>query len=498
MKEKNDKQAPRPPVVVIMGHIDHGKSTLLDYIRKTNVTEKEEGGITQHIRAYEAEVDSGGEKRKITFLDTPGHEAFCSIRERGARIADIAVLIVSAEDGVKPQTIEALKCIATDATPYIVAINKIDKPGANIDKVKQSLAENEVFVEGWGGNIPFTAISAKTGENVPELLELILLQSDIENFKGDHSLPAQGFVVESSMNPNTGASATLLIKNGTLQKSSFVATHGAYAPVRKIENFKGENISEATFSSPVKITGWNNIPVVGKEFKAFKSKEDALKFANYKESETISKNQENEVEGKAFLTLVIKADASGSLEAIEHELQKLGSEKIGIKIVSKGIGSITEKDIKTASIKKSLAIGFNVGADKSAEALALRDNSPIKIFGVIYELLDYIKEQLEEATPITSEEVIVGTAKVLKTFSKNKDKQVIGGKMEEGEIKYGNAVKIFRREVHIGDGRVKEVQTRKIKTGSVKEGDEFGMMVESKMEIAEGDILKAVEMVKQK
>ena len=280
MKEKNENQKNRPPVVAIMGHIDHGKSTLLDYIRKTNITAKEAGGITQHISAYEAECEVDGDKRKITFLDTPGHEAFCSVRERGAKIADIAVLVVSAEDGVKPQTIEIIKCVIEDEMPFIVALNKIDRPGANVDKVKQDLAEHNVLVEGWGGSVPIASISAKTGQGVPELLELIVLQADIEEFKGDPTLPAEGFVVESNLNPKQGISATLIIKNGSLEIGAFVATEGAYAPIRAIENYKGENIKKASFSSPVVIIGWNTQPKVGSIFKTFLKKDDALEFAS--------------------------------------------------------------------------------------------------------------------------------------------------------------------------------------------------------------------------
>lgn len=497
MKEKTNNLAPRPPVVVMMGHIDHGKSTLLDYIRKTNVTEKEEGGITQHISAYEAECEISGQKKKITFLDTPGHEAFCSIRERGARVADIAVLVVSAEDGVKPQTIEALKCINKDNMPFIVALNKIDKAGTNQDKIKQNLAENEILVEGWGGSVPIVPVSGKTGENVPELLEIIALQSDIEELEGDPTLPAEGFVIESNLNPKQGISATVIIKNGTLKKGSFAATSGAYVPVRAIENFKGVNVDEASFSSPVKIVGWNSMPAVGKPFKTFSSKEEAIAFAETPDESSMKEISNVATDGQIFLPIVIKADTSGSLEAVEHELQKLGNEKIMVKMIGKGIGAITERDIKTANVKKSLVLGFNVDADKSAEALILRDNIEVKTFRVIYELIDYVKEKIKAETPVLKVEVMTGSAKIIRTFSKNKDKQVLGGRVEEGEVKSGETVKIFRREALVGEGKIKELQIQKIKTGAVKEGEEFGMMVEAKIELVPGDILKVISLVRQ-
>lgn len=497
VKEKYNNLIPRPPVVVMMGHIDHGKSTLLDYIRKTNATEKEEGGITQHLSAYEAECDILGQKRKITFLDTPGHEAFCSIRERGARIADIAVLVISVDDGVKPQTIEALKCISKDAMPFIIALTKIDKAGANIDKIKQNLAENGVLVEGWGGTVPVVPVSGKTGENVSELLEIIALQSDIEDLKGDPSIPGQGFVIESNLNPKQGISATIIIKNGTVKTGSFVATEEAYAPIRAIENFKGENVNEASFSSPIKITGWNTMPTVGKQFKILPSKEEAILFTKMARDQSTGEIPNIIPNGCVFLTLVIKADTSGSLEAIEHELRKLGNEKIMVKIISKGIGSIIEKDIKTASLKKSLILGFNVSVDKSIVMLALRDNTEIKTFKIIYELIDYVKEKIKTETPVLKVEVMTGSAKILRTFSKNKDKQVIGGRIEEGEIKSGGMVKISRRDAFIGDGKIKEIQIQKIKINVAKEREEFGMMIESKIELIEGDILKAISLVKE-
>ncbi|MFH0804060.1 MAG: translation initiation factor IF-2 [Candidatus Zambryskibacteria bacterium] len=496
-KTKETGRKERPPVVVVMGHIDHGKSTLLDYIRKTNTTEKEAGGITQYISAYEVEVETASQKRKITFLDTPGHEAFCSMRERGADVADIAVLVVSAEDGVKPQTIEALSCITKSAMPFIVAISKIDRPGANLDKTKQNLAENEILVEGWGGTVPVVAVSGKTGEGVSDLLEMITLQSDIEELTGDPSAPAEGFVIESDLNPKQGISAILVIKNGSLKIGSFVATPGAYAPVRAMENYKGDSLLLASFSSPVRIVGWNAGPMVGSQFKTFSKKEEAMEFATKNINLKMVGEQKNISGNGAFLEIVIKTDTFGSLNAVEHELQKLGNEKIAVKIISKGIGTITEKDLKTANIKNSLVLGFNVGADKSAEMLALRNGTEIKTYKIIYELVDCVKEKIKENTPVEMVKTVTGSARILRVFSKNRDKQVLGGRLEEGEIKSGNIVEILRRDSVIGNGKIKELQIQKIKTDAVKEGQEFGMMIESKIELAPGDILKAMAMIRQ-
>jgi len=494
-KQEKTNEVARPPIVSVMGHIDHGKSTLLDYIRKTNTTDREAGGITQRVSAYEVEKEISGQKRKITFMDTPGHEAFCSIREHSTDVSDIAVLVVSAEDGVKNQTIEALNCIKKNNTPFIVAINKIDATGANVDKVKQDLAENEILVEGWGGTIPVVAISAKTGAGIPELLEMIILQSDLEELKGDPFALAEGSVIESDLNPKQGISSTLIIKNGSLKVGQFMASQGTFTPIRAIENYKGEKIKEASFSSPIRIVGWSAQPNIGNHFKTFLKKEEAIKFASEsigQETKAIQNNHDG-----AVLGVVIKTDTFGSLDAVEHELQKLGNEKICVKIISKGIGTITEKDLKTANIKNSLVLGFNVKIDKNAEILALRDNIETKTYKIIYELVDYVKEKIEEATPIETVETITGSAKLLRIFNKNKDKQVVGGRVEEGEIKHGAVVQIFRREALLGEGKIKELQIQKIKADTAQEGQEFGIMIESKIELAQGDTIKVTSFVKQ-
>ncbi|HJL55587.1 MAG TPA: GTP-binding protein, partial [Candidatus Paceibacterota bacterium] len=267
-KEKTDKKIVRPPVIVVMGHIDHGKSALLDYIRKTNIVESEHGGITQHLSAYEVTH----KERKITFLDTPGHEAFKKMRFRGAEVADIAVLVVSAEEGVKAQTLEALKSIRENKIPFIVAINKIDKPSADVEKTKQNILENEIYLEGLGGNVPFTPISAKTGEGIPELLDMMLLVADLEELSGNSEGQASGIVIESHLDQKKGISTTLIIKDGILKIGSFIVAGDALSPVRIMEDFHGEQIKEAVFSSPVKVVGFSKIPVVGSSFETFKSK----------------------------------------------------------------------------------------------------------------------------------------------------------------------------------------------------------------------------------
>jgi translation initiation factor IF-2 len=504
---QNEKIVPRPPIVVIMGHIDHGKSTLLDYIRNTSTTLKEAGGITQHISAYEADASPKdnasspeNEKRKITFLDTPGHEAFRSVRKSGSKVADIAVLVVSAEDGVKPQTIEALECIREDKIPFIVAINKIDKPNANIDKTKQELAEKEVLVEGWGGQVPVVNISAKTGEGVNDLLETILLQGDLEELSSNAGEPASGYVLESNLDMKKGISATLVVKNGTLTKGMYVAANGAITPIRSIVDFTGKSIDSASLSKPVSIMGWNKVPETGAKFISFTSKPLAEKAVQAYEDEKNSRQKDVSVSTAAssakLLPIVIKSDVLGSLQAVEQELAKLGNDRIALKVISSGLGPVNESDVSlTISSPGALIVGFHVKVDNAARDLALRQNIEPKTFDIIYELIDWVREILKERTPKEEIEEITGTAKIIRVFSANRTKQIIGGTVETGEILADEVVKIIRRDAEIGEGKIKELQSKKVKTGTVTEGSEFGMMIDSKTEIVAGDRLQAYKKV---
>ena len=364
---QNNSLSPRPPVVCIMGHVDHGKSTLLQFVKKINITDSEAGGITQKIGAYEIEhTKENGEKRAITFLDTPGHEAFKAIRARGASVADIAILLVSAEDGVKPQTIDAYKCITGAKIPYLVAINKIDKPGADIEKTKQSLAENEIYLEGYGGDIPWSAISAKTGEGVPAMLEIIDLLAEISEIKGDETTSAEGFIIESHLDQRRGPAGSLIVKNGTLKKGDFLVSGEAMAPVRIMEDDKGKNVDIAIMGKPIRITGWSQIPEAGLPFQVTKTKKEAE--AIIEKNKLEGRNAKGLVksipidatEGTITIPIIIKADATGTIDAILHELKKLQSEKTKLRLISQGIGEISETDAKTAeSVPGTVIIGFN-------------------------------------------------------------------------------------------------------------------------------------------
>lgn len=489
----------RPPVVVIMGHIDHGKSTLLDYIRKTNIVKGEAGGITQHLGAYEVPHAKG----KITFLDTPGHEAFSGIRERGTRVADIAILVVSAEDGVKPQTLEALKCILTEKIPYIVAINKIDKPGANVEVTKQSLAENEVYVEGYGGDIPVVPISALKGDGIPELLDMIMLVSDIADLKANPNVNAEGAIIESYRDNKKGISATLLIKNGTIESGMYVVAEDAMSPVRILEDYQGKSIKKASFSSPVKVIGFNKIPKVGASFITTNDKKEAEKMAlDYglkNDSNKSNSTRRDERDTNVVIPLIIKADVIGSLEGIKHELAKIKNDKVKIKIVSESIGDVNENDIKsTQGDPNIIIVAFNTKPDPKTQTLIERSNVQIKTFDIIYNLVNYVKEIVLSKVPKEYMDEASGTAKILAIFNKNKDKQILGGKVQTGSIKVGSEVKIIRRESEIGRGKIKELQQTKLRTDEVNEGFEFGCMIESKIEIALGDKIQGFITVEKK
>lgn len=497
-EKKETTKVERPPIITIMGHVDHGKSTLLDYIRKTSIVETEAGGITQCLSAYEVHhKDKDGEEKRITFIDTPGHAAFSQMRSRGASVADIAILVVSAEDGVKQQTKEAFASIKESGIPYIVAINKIDLPGANVEMTKQNLAENNIFVEGYGGDVPFVPISAKTGEGVDELLDMMLLVAEMEGLEGDENTNAAGVIIESHLNPKKGISATVIIKNGVLKSGMYVVAENSMSPVRIFENFLGKSIKEARFSSPVRITGWSTLPTVGSEFTSHSSKKEAeaqLKTSIEKAENTDSNNVKETFpeEDSLVVPVVIKADVAGMVEVIEKEIDKIHYDNIIIKIIGTGAGDIAENDIKLAAgAKNPIILGFNVKADSRAKELAERMDVTIELFDIIYKLTEWLDEETKKRAPKVLVEETVGKAKIMKVFSKTKNKQVVGGKVLEGVLKTKAAVKIIRRENEIGKGEIIGLQQAKSSTETVGEGNEFGTMIESTTEIAPGDIVEA-------
>lgn len=495
IEKTNEKK--RPPVVVVMGHVDHGKSTLLDYIRKTNIVDKEAGGITQHINAYEVLAkDDKGENRLITFLDTPGHEAFSKMRTRGAVASDIAILVVSAEDSVKAQTIEAYNTIIESNIPYIVAINKIDRPNANIEKTKMDLVEKGIYLEGLGGDIPFVPISAKEGTGIDELLSMIILVSDLQGFTGDPSINATGVIIESKCDPKRGIGATCIIKDGTLKTGMFVATGTSIVNTRMLQNFKGQPIKEATFSSPIYLVGFESVPEVGSIFQSFDTKKEAESYVeNIKngKNENQTDNKQNSSSGK-IIPIIIKTDVTGTIEAIEKEINKLNTDEISFKIISKGVGAINESDLKMGNVnKESIIVGFNTKIDTGARDLNESLKVTVETFDIIYKLIDWLKELIENRRPRQEVVEVIGSLKALKTFGSTKGKHIVGGKVVTGRISLGSKIRIMRRDFEIGTGKIVELQINKIKTKEIQEGSECGLQVETKIEIASGDVLEAFE-----
>lgn len=499
VKEQN---ITRPPVVAVMGHIDHGKSSLLDYIRKTNTTDKEAGGITQRMSAYKvSKTNSEGKESTITILDTPGHEAFGALRARGAKVADIAILVVAGDEGVKPQTLEAFKCITDAGLPFIIAINKMDKPNANLERTKQVLAENGIYVEGWGGDVPFVPVSALKGDGIPELLDMILLLAEITDLKTTISEPAVGVVIEAQNSKTKGVGATLIIKHGTLKSGMFVVAGDSIAPTRIFEDFQGKKIESALPSDPVRITGFDKIPPVGETIVAVATKKEAEalvvlnnEFAKKIDSAiTIGKDN-----APVSLPIIIKASSTDVIEAIIHEMRKIQNERVSLKVVSTGIGFVSENDVKLATTKlDSVILGFDTKIDNSAKNLAERDSVNIQTFDIIYKLTEWLEEYMKTKTPKMKAEEIHGKAKILKCFSKTKGKQVLGARVEEGLISLNDEVRIIRRDTEIGKGRIRELQQSKTSAKEVREGLECGTMIESKIEIAPGDKIESFSIVEK-
>jgi translation initiation factor IF-2 len=486
----------RQPVIAVLGHVDHGKSSLLDYIRKSNVVDGEAGGITQRISAYEVEhKQADGTLKAITFLDTPGHAAFQSMRERGVEIADIAILIVSAEDGVKAQTLEAWKTIDAHKLPYIVAINKIDKPGADVQKTKNSLVENGIYIEGYGGDIPCVEISAKKGTGIDLLLETLLLVVEMNGLTANLKTEASGYVLESFVDQKRGISATLIIKDGTLAGSGAILAGSALSPIRIIENFAGKTIKNPHAGQPIKVTGFDEVPESGMTFISSEDKKMMEKLQADARQNTKKSVLDPHIyrNAKVVIPVVIKADSLGTLDAVKLELKKRETDDIKIKIIAEGVGNISEGDIMLASSdEKTVILGFAVKLEAKARDQADRFNITPQLFDIIYKLSEWFDTLVEDRLPFEEKETILGTLKILRTFSSQKDKHVIGGRVETGKIENGALVRIIRRGVELGRGRIVELQSQKLKTSVVMEGNECGLMIESKVEMIPSDIVEAI------
>ncbi|TSC83462.1 MAG: translation initiation factor IF-2 [Parcubacteria group bacterium Gr01-1014_17] len=492
----------RQPVVAIVGHVDHGKSTLLDYIRKTNVAEKEAGGITQRIGAYEVlHKTTEGKERRLSFIDTPGHEAFGGSRGRAVGAADVAILAVASDEGAKPQTLESIKILQKHNIPFVVAFTKADKPNADAERAKQSLAEHELYVEGYGGAVPSAGVSAKTGAGVSELLDLVLLLADMHGAPCDSTQTAKGVVIEAERGSAKGISATLVVKNGTVRKGQALVAGKALSIIRTLEDYSGKPIAEAGCGRIARVGGWSELPSAGDAFRAYENKKEAEKSLkihtasgerNPKKSE-----KQNEVNAtRVVVPLVVKADTAGSIEAIKHELAKLQSEKIEMKIIGAGLGDIGEGDLRLAgSACDAVLVGFNVGADSAAERHAKATGTKIHLFDIIYRLSDFITEIAKARTPKEKREEVAGQARIVKIFSEEKSTQVVGGKVLEGVLALGDEFRIVRRGERIGTGRTKELQKFKEKIREAAVGTEFGALTASTFPLAVGDTIEVVRIV---
>lgn len=483
-KETKKNTLGRAPVVTIMGHVDHGKTTLLDYIRKTKVAEREHGGITQHISSYQVPVDH----QKITFIDTPGHEAFSAMRARGANVTDIAILVVAADDGVMPQTKESISHIKAADIPMVVAINKMDLPGANVDRVKKGLAENGVAVEGYGGDVVTVPISAKTGEGIDNLLEMITLVAEMAELKDESKEPFEAVVIESSMDKFRGPVATILVKKGKIAVGEAVKTSNISGKARALIDSNGQSIKEASISMPVQILGLEKVPAVG-DILAQGGKGDIV----IVEEEAVAKKTalEKLAEPKTTeINLVIKADVAGSLEAICAALGNLGDSEHKINIIHKETGEVSESDVLLAASTKAIIIGFNVKVSKAAEKLSDEEKVMIRNFNIIYQLLDELKEGLEMLVNAKKEQVL-GKGNVIQVFDTSYGR-VAGTKVTEGRLNKSDRINLYRDEDKITSAKIKSIRHLQEEINTAKEGIECGVLLEGKAEVAVGDIIVAI------
>ncbi len=480
----------RPPVVVVLGHVDHGKSSILEAIKDLKILERESGGITQHIGAYEIEHSSAssGQASKITFIDTPGHEAFSAMRSRGAKVADIAVLVVAADEGVKPQTKEAISHIKKAGIPLVVAINKIDKPTADPGRVKRELSQENILVESIGGKIPSVNVSAQTKEGIEELLEVILLVAEMENLQADLSKTAEGIVIEAYLDSLRGPTTTLLLTNGVLEPGFIVGTPSAFGKVKSLENFQGAPIQKAYPSMPAIVFGFENVPKVGEEFKVFSDIESAKGFiqkAEKKVAAVLSIESDQKV-----LNLILKADVLGSLEAIEEVLKGLSGEKTTLRILKSEVGEVNENDIKLAKSGKAKILAFRIKTNLIAKHLAEREKIKIMKFEVIYELVESVRKLMEKNIESEVVSVEIGKIKILAVFLTEKNRQILGGKVIEGEARKGVLAEILRNDEKIGEGRIINLQRNKKDIERLPRGEECGMLYEGNTKrVEEGDIL---------
>ena len=504
--DKDEDLVSRPPVVTIMGHVDHGKTTLLDAIRKTNVAEGEAGGITQAISAYQVKHDG----KLITFIDTPGHAAFTEMRARGASITDIVIIIVAADDGVMPQTREAIDHAKAAKVPIIVAINKMDKPGANPDRVMTEMADAGLMPEEWGGDIIFNKISAVTGDGIGDLLENILLIADVNNYRANPNRYAIGTALESKLDKHLGPTLTVLVQNGTLRLGDPIVVGTAFGKVRTLKNDKGEEITEALPSQPVAITGLNDVPAAGDRFMSFATEKEAKNIASIRKEQVRVK--ENNIkssvslddlfakigEGLKEINVIIKADVNGSAEAVKNSLQKIEVDGVKINVIRSTVGSITESDIVLAKASSAIIIGFNVRPSKNIADKAKDDGVEIRFYNIIYKAVEDMEAAMKGMLDPEFEEKVLGSAIIKQIFKFSKVGNIAGCSVSDGIIKRDSSARIIRDGVVIYDGKIGSLQHEKDSVKEVKKGYECGITIDGFNDIKVGDVIESYEMVEVK
>jgi len=492
----SDKAQMRPPVVAVMGHVDHGKTSLLDAIREANVVKGEAGGITQHISAYQ--IDHGD--RKITFLDTPGHEAFAAIREHGALLTDIVVLVVAADDGIKPQTVEAIRFARKAGVKIVVAANKMDKEGADINRLKQQLTEHDLLTEEWGGDTIVMPVSAKTKEGIPALLDMILLVTDVEELKADVEGPASGLIIEAHVQQGRGPVAQALVESGTLKPGDFIVAGSSYAKVRNLETTGGKPIKQATPSTPVAITGFKTLPEFGDEFSVV-ANEKAARAQSENAAEAAVKTSKNNIgSGELIrlinrdnameeLNIIIKADVQGSLTSVIDSLKALDTDEVSVRIVSSGVGPIGENDLHLAHSSGAIVYGFNVSLSSSSKQQASRDKIRVRLYKVIYELIDDVKDELSNLLSPEIIETELGTLNVKGIFNTTKTEVICGGEVTKGKLTSPALARVIRDKKQIAEVEVTGLKRGPSETKEVFEGEMCGMSLKTvkKTEILEGD-----------
>jgi translation initiation factor IF-2 len=492
----------RAPVITIMGHVDHGKTSLLDYIRNSSIIEGEFGGITQHIGAYQ--IDHNG--KKLTFIDTPGHAAFTEMRARGASITDIVIIIVAADDGVMPQTIEAIDHAKAANVPIVVAVNKIDKPDANPERVIEEVSKQGLIPEAWGGDTVYVPISAKTGEGIDKLLENIELIAEVRELKANPNRYALGTVLESRLDKNYGPTATLLVQNGTLRIGDPVVVGTSFGRVRTLKNDLGNEIVEALPSTPVEVTGLSEVPTAGDRFMAYSNEKEAKAIAeNRKEKEKLKKDKAGSAvslddifnrikEGAKEINVVLKTDVNGTEEAVKNALTKVRVEDVSVNVIRSGVGAITESDIVLASASDAIVIGFNVRPDSKVTEIAKSYGVDIRLYNVIYKLVEELEDAMKGMLDPEYEEIVIGSAKVIQLFKFSKVGTIAGSKVDNGVIKSNSKARLIRDGVVVYDGEINSLQREKDNVKEVKKGFECGITLENFSDIKVNDVIEAYEM----